>query len=193
MGRTRRNPLWDASRGCGWVAWAAETADAKRSLLQKLVRRIALGQKTLTVDINCGALSEHLLDNALPSDGGAKTTSITCPFDIKRRGVEMRIVLSDASAGSSEPHAALIHVVHRLQMYLHQLTDGSGRSLTEIAKLNATTICEVSRLLPRAFLSPKIMSKIIAGNQPTELTAHRLSRLSGLPLAWADQAALLGL
>ncbi|SIT53592.1 hypothetical protein BQ8794_130076 [Mesorhizobium prunaredense] len=29
-------------------------------------------------------------------------------------------------------------------------------------------------------------------NQPTELTAHRLSRLSGLPLAWIDQAALLG-
>lgn len=119
--------------------------------------------------------------------------SITCPFDIKRRGVEMRIVLIDTSSNSTEPDAALIDVVHRSQLYLHYLTDGSGRSLTEIANLNATTVSEVSRLLPLAFLSPKIVSKIIAGNQPIELTAHRLSRLSGFPLAWTDQAALLGL
>ncbi|CDX36390.1 hypothetical protein MPLSOD_270075 [Mesorhizobium sp. SOD10] len=105
----------------------------------------------------------------------------------------MRIVLTDAETHGAEPDAALIDVVHRSQRYLHQLTDGRGRSLTEIASLNATTVSEVSRLLPLAFLSPKIVSKIIAGNQPMELTAHRLSRLSGLPLGWSDQSALLGL
>ncbi|TPI65509.1 recombinase family protein [Mesorhizobium sp. B3-1-3] len=175
------------------VAWASLGADAKRSLLQKLVRRIALGQKALTMEIDYPALSEHLLDRVLSSNGGAETVSITCPFDIKRRGVEMRIVLSDALSNSSQPDSALIEVVHRSQLYLHQLTDGSGRSLTEIASVNATTVSEVSRLLPLAFLSPKIVSKIIAGNQPIELTAHRLSRLPGLPLTWVDQASLLGL
>ncbi|RWD29815.1 MAG: recombinase family protein [Mesorhizobium sp.] len=175
------------------AVWTSETADAKQSLLQKFVRRIALGQKALTIDIDCRALSEHLLDRVVSSDGGAETLPITCPFDIKRRGVEMRIVLGDVSSNSAEPDVALIGLVHRSQLYLHQLTDGSGRSLTEIASLNATTVSEVSRLLPLAFLSPKILSKIIAGNQPIELTAHRLSRLSGLPFAWADQAALLGL
>lgn len=146
----------------------------------------------MTFDIDGRALSEHLLDRVLSSDGGAETMSITCPFDIKRRGVEMRIVLGDASSNSAEPDAALIDVVYRSQLYFNQLTDGSGRSLTEIASLHATTVSEVSRLLPLAFLSPKIVSRIIAGNQPIELTAHRLSRLSGLPLAWTDQAALLG-
>ncbi|RUW55484.1 recombinase family protein [Mesorhizobium sp. M1A.F.Ca.ET.072.01.1.1] len=175
------------------AAWNFKTADAMRSLLQKIVRRIALGQKVLTIDIDCRALAEHLLDRALSSDGGAESLSIICPFDIKRRGVEMRIVLGDASSNSAEPDAALIDVVHRSQLYLHQITNGSGRALTEIANLNATTVSEVSRLLPLAFLSPKIISRIIAGKQPIELTAHRLSRLSGLPLAWADQATLLGL
>ncbi|ESY95939.1 resolvase [Mesorhizobium sp. LNHC229A00] len=174
------------------AAWSSETADAKRSLLQELVR-ITLGQKELTIDIDCRAFSEHLLDKVLPSGSDAETVSITCPFDIKRRGVEMRIVLGDASSNNPEPDAALIDVVHRSHRYLHQLTDGSCRSLTEIASVNATTVSEVSRLLPLAFLSPKIVSKIIAGQQPIELTAHGLSRLSGLPLAWTDQAALLGL
>ncbi|PBB35916.1 recombinase family protein [Mesorhizobium sp. WSM3882] len=177
------------------ASWSTESADAKRSLLQKLVRRIALGQKVLTIEIDCQALSEHLLNRVLSSspDGGAETLAITCPFSIKRRGVEIRIVLGEASTNGSEPDAALIDVVHRSQLYLHQLTDGSGRSLTEIASLNATTVSEVSRLIPMAFLSPKIVSRIIAGNQPIELTAHRLSRLSSLPLTWTDQAALLGL
>ncbi|PBC08166.1 recombinase family protein [Mesorhizobium sp. WSM3859] len=176
------------------TAWTSDTADHKRSLLQKLVRRITLGQTTLAIDIDGRALSEHLHDRALPSDGGdTETISISCPFDIKRRGVEMRIVLTDRSSNAAEPDAGLIDVVQRSQRYLHQLTDGSSRSLTEIASLNATTVSEVSRLLPLAFLSPKIVSKIITGNQPIELTAHRLSRLSGLPLAWTDQAALLGL
>ncbi|MER8626107.1 recombinase family protein [Mesorhizobium sp. M1143] len=175
------------------AAWSSKTADAKRSLLQKLIRRIALCQRALTIDIDCRALSEHLLDRVLSFDGGAETVSITCPFDIKRHGVEMRVVLSDASSNSSEPDAALIDVVQRSQLYLQQLTDGIGRSLTEIASLNATTVSEVSRLLPLAFLSPKIVSRIFVGNQPIELTAHRLSRLSGLPIAWTDQADLLGL
>ncbi|MBZ9872951.1 recombinase family protein [Mesorhizobium sp. BR1-1-9] len=175
------------------AAWRSNTADARRSLLQKLVRRIVLGQKSLAVDIERRALCEHLLDQPLPSDGGTETFSISCPFDIKRRGVEMRIVLTDDSSNTAEPDAGLIDVVQRSQRYLHQLTDGSGRSLTEVANLNATTVSEVSRLLPLAFLSPNIVSKIIAGNQPVELTAHRLSRLPGLPLAWSDQSALLGL
>ncbi|WP_245469415.1 recombinase family protein [Mesorhizobium sp. M7A.F.Ca.MR.362.00.0.0] len=175
------------------AAWRSNTADARRSLLQKIVRRITLGQKSLAVDIDGRALCEHLLDRILPSDGGAETFSIPCPFDIKRRGVEMRIVLTNGLSNTAVPDAGLIDVVQRSQRYLHQLTDGSSRSLTEIASLNATTVSEVSRLLPLAFLSPKIVSKIITGNQPIELTAHRLSRLSGLPLAWTDQAALLGL
>jgi len=175
------------------ATWKSDTADARRSLLQKIVRRVALDQKSLAVDIDGRALCEHLLDQPLPSDGGAETFSISCPFDIKRRGVEMRIVLTHDSSNNAEPDAGLIDVVHRSQRYLNQLTDGSCRSLTKIASLNATTVSEVSRLLPLAFLSPKIVSMIIAGNQPVELTAHRLSRLSGLPLAWADQAALLGL
>jgi hypothetical protein len=47
--------------------------------------------------------------------------------------------------------------------------------------LNGTDTSEVSRLLPFAFLAPKISASIVAGDQPVELTAHRLSRVSDLP------------
>ncbi|MGO4637892.1 recombinase family protein [Mesorhizobium sp. 2RAF45] len=172
--------------------WASDTADAKRSMLQKIVRKITLKPGSLTIDLDRRSLSELLLDQILPPNDGASVASIECPIGMKRRGVETRILLTDGSNSSQEPDGALIDLLRRAHLYLGQLTDGTHRSLTDVAMLNGTDTSEVSRLLPFAFLAPKIAANIVAGDQPVELTAHRLSRLSDLPLAWADQASLLG-
>ncbi|WP_352546516.1 recombinase family protein [Mesorhizobium australicum] len=172
--------------------WVSDTADAKRSLLQKVVRKITLKPGSLTIELDHRSLSELLLDRTLPPNEGAQVTSIECPIGMKRRGVETRIVLTDGSNSSREPDGALIDLLRRAHLYLGQLTDGANRTLTEVAMLNGTVTSEVSRLLPFAFLAPKIAANIVAGDQPVQLTAHRLSRWSDLPLAWADQAALLG-
>lgn len=111
---------------------------------------------------------------------------------MKRRGVETRILPTDGSNSSREPDGALIDLLRRAQLYLGQLTDGANRNLSDVAMLNGTGTSEVSRLLPFAFLAPKIASGIVAGDQPVELTAHRLSRVSDLPYGWTSQAALLG-
>ncbi|WP_246675082.1 recombinase family protein [Mesorhizobium sp. B2-5-3] len=174
------------------ACWASGTADAKRSMLQKIVRKITLKPGSLTIELDRRSLSELVLDRTLPPNDGAQVASIECPIGMKRRGVETRIVLTDGSNSSREPDGALIDLLRRAHLYLHQLTDGAIRSLTDVAMLNGTDTSEVSRLLPFAFLAPKIAANIIAGDQPVELTAHRLSRLSDLPLAWTDQAALLG-
>lgn len=172
--------------------WVSDTADAKRSLLQRVVRKITLKPGSLTIELDHRSLSELLLDRTLPPNEGAQVTSIEYPIGMKRRGVETRIVLTDGSNINRAPDGALIDLLRRAHLYLGQLTDGAGRSLTEVAMLNGTDTSEVSRLLPFAFLAPKIAADIVAGVQPVELTAHRLSRLSDLPLAWADQASFLG-
>jgi hypothetical protein len=48
-----------------------------------------------------------------------------------------------------------------------------------------------SRFLPLAFLSPKIIERIVTGRQPDELTARNLIRIEELPLSWAEQEAML--
>ncbi|CCV15563.1 recombinase family protein [Mesorhizobium sp. STM 4661] len=175
------------------LCWTSSTADVKRSLLQKIVRRITLQPGSLTLELDRRSLSELLLDRKLPPpNDGTQVTSIECPIGMKRRGVETRIVLTDGSNSNGEPDGGLIDLLRRAHLYLHQLTDGAKRSLTDVAMLNGTDTSEVSRLLPFAFLAPKIAANIVAGDQPVELTAHRLSRLSDLPLAWTDQSALLG-
>ena len=50
----------------------------------------------------------------------------------------------------------------------------------------------VAHVLPLAFLAPEIVSSILAGRQPVDLTANRLIKQIGLPRCWAEQTALLG-
>ncbi|MER8400409.1 recombinase family protein [Mesorhizobium sp. M1348] len=178
----------DEMRSC----WASGTADAKRSLLQKIARRITLKPGSLTIELDRRLLSELLLNRILPPSDGAQVTSVECPIGMKRRGVETRILLTDGSDGNRQPDGALIYLLRRAHLYLNQLTDGANRSLTDVAVLNGTDASEVSRLLPFAFLSPKIAARIVAGDQPVKLTSHRLSRVSDLPHAWSTQATLLG-
>lgn len=172
--------------------WASGTAEAKRSLLQKIIRRITLKPGSLTIELDRRSLSELLLYRTLPPNDGAQVASIECSIGMKRRGVETRIVLTDGSNSNREPDGALIDLLRRAHSYLDHLADGANRSLTDVAMLNGTDTSEVSHLLPFAFLAPKIAASIVAGDQPVELTTHRLSRIPVLPHAWGSQATLLG-
>ena len=103
-----------------------------------------------------------------------------------------QLVLMDAAAQAPSPDPALIDLIAKSHRYLTSLTDGTGRSLTDVAKQHQTELSEVSRLLPLAFLSPKITQAILAGTQPVDLTAQRLSRIPDMPTNWNEQAAMLG-
>jgi hypothetical protein len=95
------------------------------------------------------------------------------------------------SRGSSAPDPVLVDLALRSHRCLQQLTDGTNRSLTDIATANRVDPSEVSRILPLAFLSPKLIDAVLAGNHPVQLTAQRLSRVPDLPNSWAAQEALL--
>ena len=52
---------------------------------------------------------------------------------------------------------------------------------------------DVSRTLPLAFLAPSIVSDIIRGQHPVDLTADTLRRKTAhLPLDWNEQRPFLG-
>jgi len=112
-------------------------------------------------------------------------------MSVRRRGVESRMVMANG-ASMPRPDAALIDFVVRANTYLAALTDGSAKSLTQVAREQGTVVSEVSRLLPFAFLAPQLVESILAGNQPFELGALRLSRIADLPVSWEQQAGLFG-
>jgi site-specific DNA recombinase len=82
-------------------------------------------------------------------------------------------------------------VIAKAHLYLEALTDGSGAGHTEVADRLGIHDPDISRILPIAFLAPKITEAILTGRQPADLTIAKLTRMLDLPTSWKDQAALL--
>lgn len=115
------------------------------------------------------------------------------PLRIKRRGVEMRLVIEGPSAGTANPDPVLLKELRRAHRCFEALVSGQAGSLAELAATEGISDRYVSSLLPLAFLAPEIVEAIASGRQPAELTAHRLIRTLDLPIAWAAQKQLLGI
>ena len=118
------------------------------------------------------------------------TISIECPISLKRRGVEMRMVLTNSADQNRDPDTGLVQLVLKAHRYLALLVDGQDRTLSDIAAINKIELSEVSRILPLAFLSPSIFDSILAGTQPISLTPQRLSRLPDLPASWRQAVSV---
>jgi hypothetical protein len=115
------------------------------------------------------------------------------PLRIKRRGVEMRLVIEGPSASRTTPDPVLLKEIRRAHRCFEALVSGQVRSVAELATVEGISDRYVSSLLPLAFLAPDIVEAIASGRQPPDLTAHRLIRTVELPIAWAAQKQLLGI
>ena len=115
------------------------------------------------------------------------------PLRIKRRGVEMRLVIEGPSAGTANPDPVLLKELRRAHRCFEALVSGQAGSVAELAATEGISDRYVSSLLPLAFLAPEIVEAIASGRQPAELTAHRLIRTVDLPIAWSAQKQLLGI
>jgi hypothetical protein len=168
----------------------------RRSILAAMFHKIRLGTGAITFDVNTAALVQlTLTDTALAPpifDDGARPdamVSITLPLEIKRRGNEMRMVI-EGEQSSNCPDPALVNLVARAHLYLARITAQPAMSISDIAAQLGVHRADVGRVLPLAFLSPRLLEQILSGRQPADLTARRLTRLD-LPLEWSDQVRAL--
>ena len=113
------------------------------------------------------------------------------PMRIKRRGVEMRLILESKDGPPAKPDAALIKAIARAHIWFDDLITGKANSLTDIAAREGVTDRYVGHLIPLAFLAPGIVESILVGTQPADLTAETLIKRTEIPLDWAEQRAIL--
>ncbi|WP_109796106.1 recombinase family protein [Minwuia thermotolerans] len=163
----------------------SEQAGSDGDLLRRLVRRIELRDGILGLALDRGTLDEQ--------DGpGQEELSIELPVRVARRGVESRIVLSGENTYAGTPDAALVRLITRAHRWNNMLATGEAGSLQELSREAGIDRSEIGRVLQLAYLAPDITEAILDGRQPSELTAHRLKRMAGLPLDWAEQRKALG-
>ncbi|MGE0665746.1 MAG: recombinase family protein [Sphingomonadales bacterium] len=159
--------------------------------LNGLVHRITLQPTEMRIDIKGGALRKLL--STFSDDRGdvaAQLITLTAPLQLKRRGVEARLVI----AGTEQPalNKALIELIAQAHCWMHELASGKAKSIRDIASRSSLDESDVSRFLQLAFLAPDIVEAILVGRQPVDVTAEKLKRIRSLPHAWDDQRRLLG-
>lgn len=118
--------------------------------------------------------------------------TIAVPVQLKRRGVEAKIVMRTAGIKSPQPDSKLIALFGNALRWIDDLAQGRAFTIRDLARQNNTDSGEVSRTLPLAFLAPDIVEAILAGRQPIALTPRQLKRIGTLPNRWDDQRLRLG-
>ncbi len=136
----------------------------------------------------------------LPASGPPKTSGSThlsltrqIPLQVKRRGIEMRLVIGAGSASVARVDSAILKAAARVRGWFDDLVSGRAASMLEIGQREGIGKRYVSRMIRLAFLAPAIVERIAEGRQPPELTAQALSTGRGeLPLSWHAPEKLLG-
>jgi hypothetical protein len=166
----------------------AKTFESRRDLICSVMSRIVVAPQTLSVTISHAGLCSAL--NFAPKSGCTDKV-LEVPFTLRRRGVEARLVIAGDQRASTLDRK-LIATLAQAHEWMARLSSGQQVSIASLARELGLDDGEISRVLPLAFLAPDIVSAILSGRQPVELTARHLKRTKPLPLAWADQQLLLG-
>jgi hypothetical protein len=171
-------------------------------ITKALLSRTTVSQRHLRLSIDLAEFAELLGQEAaasisMPASEAADEfksaqLEIDMPMSIRRRGVETRIVIEGTESQRKPADRVLVDLIGRAHHLLRRLTDGSGATLAGLSAESGIHIADLSRLLPLAFLSPRITGAILSGRQPAELTGRRLLRADDLPLIWAHQSEALG-
>jgi site-specific DNA recombinase len=132
-------------------------------------------------------------DDVLAATGTELTITRVFPMQIRRRGFEMRLVIQGSRAPAPLADLALMKAIARGRHWADDLLAGRMESVAVIAKREGVLAHYVRRLLRLAFLAPRIVESIAAGQQPPELTARALTERIDLPLLWNEQEGVVGI
>jgi site-specific DNA recombinase len=160
-------------------------------LLDLLLHRVMLQHQVMTITLNLKALLKPTPTSSHTTEASLLIT-YDVPLCIKRRGVEMRLVLSNTTAPQSHD-TTLITAIARAYHWLMLLTSGQVTTIAQIATSYGVDRSYASRILSLAFLAPDIIERILTGNYPTEITVELLTKKLTMPIDWQQQRELLNM
>jgi site-specific DNA recombinase len=159
-----------------------------RTLLLDLDLTVTLHPDRLTLSMGTAQLRKAL---DLPQHGDLDAKVIVdVPMEIRRRGVEMKLVIAADHTDGRMIDPTLVKAIARGRAWFEEIVTGTAPSISEIAQREGVTMRYVSQHIDFAFLSPTIVETILEGRQPVQMTLQSLKQVD-LPADWVDQARVL--
>ncbi len=175
-----------------------EPPDNNRAYVQSLVPRVEIGATSLAIHISQSRLTALLesnhrgtpLDHAIGASDSILT--LTTPIQLARVGEQMKLLVEDTD-DNREPDMGLLRVLARAYDVQRRLCDDPSLTVREIARQEQITSNYLYVVLRLRWLAPDIVTAIVNGRQPKQLSTKRLMRtIAKLPSDWAAQRAFLG-
>jgi site-specific DNA recombinase len=111
---------------------------------------------------------------------------------LQRVGREMRMLIENTDEQTTAD-PGLLRIIARAHDMHARLMQNTDLTLHVIASQERVSPGYVSRLLRLPSLAPDIITAIINGKNPPQLTAKKLMRLAlQIPVDWTEQRKLLG-
>jgi DNA invertase Pin-like site-specific DNA recombinase len=165
----------------------------QRQLLAGLLSCLVLQAAAISVEIRLASLLDLLDPQRSCLELGANgALNFLIPIELKRRGVESKLVMQVSSGSPTPRDAKLVSLLADAHRWIDDLGQGRAVSLRDLARQYNRDVGEVSRTLPIAFLAPDIVAAILHGRQAIELTPRQLLRIGTMPHRWDDQRRRLG-
>lgn len=159
------------------------SSDKTSKQVLDLVQRIDIKPGEIKVVLDQKAIAETLSVKEDRIDTNPLT--ITSPFQIRKRGVETKLILGGNRVELDE---TLITNIAKAHHWYEQIK--AGKTLSEIAKNENTTNGRISHLIGMAFLTPDIIREVLEGKQPIGFTSDWFVRHE-MPSDWTAQRKLL--
>ena len=158
-------------------------ADAMPEDLLASVARVDIAPGSMTLKMDALILSERFAVAAECIHADALTSRH--PFQLRKRGVETRIVMADTPTGQD---ATLIRNIARAHGWFGRIK--AGETFAQIADAEGTSKRRIQQMIDLAFLAPDIVRDFLDGKQPTGFTSD-WCKTHDLPSDWSEQRALI--
>ncbi len=123
------------------------------------------------------------------SETDRQQVTLSIPARLKRTGKEMRIVVADGSSPANAD-SSLVRLLVRASAIREKLFSDRSLTFEDVAKSEGVVPSYATRLFRLTVLAPDIVSAILNGRHPPDLTA-RLDD-TRLPLDWSEHRRHLG-
>ena len=156
--------------------------------LAEMTERVELGHDRIRLSIK---LPPALADGTRDRSAGQLMLTRLVPLRLKKRGIEMRMVV-EGDLGRSRIDLPMLKAVARARRWSRDLIAGKIPSLSDLARREKVDARSMRRLIQLAFLSPRIVEAMVEGRQPPEMSVVALTRRIKLPPRWSAQEQVLG-
>jgi hypothetical protein len=149
-------------------------------------------RRSCLIDLLSTGSIDSIIQKDRPEQDASGILTLKVPARLQRVGREMKMLVENRD-NETKADPGLLRIIARAHDLQERVLQNNDLTLHAIASQEHVTPGYISRLLRLPSLAPDIITAIVNGKSPPQLTAKKLMQMAlELPVDWIEQRKLLG-